>query len=65
MTGYQKVSDLLTNLKLSTFQKRNINVLVDGEEIVWVIGVRLSEHYKVDQQAKNIIQLIWTPSEDL
>ncbi len=64
MNGSQKVSDLLTNLKLSSFEKRNVKVLIDGEYIVWVIGVRLSDNYKVDKQSKGVIQLIWTPSTE-
>ncbi len=61
MRGSQKVSDLLTNLKYSTFQKRNVKVLVAGDQIVWVIGLRLSDHYKVDPGAKEVLQLTWTP----
>lgn len=65
MSGTQKVSDLLTNLKYSSFQKRKVNVLLDRDKIVWVIGVRLSASYKVDVKSNDVIKLIWTPSENI
>lgn len=64
MNGSQKVSDLLTNLKYSTFQKRKVKVLADGDQIVWVIGARLSNDYKVGKHTKEVIQLTWTPTDD-
>ncbi len=64
MQGSQKVSDLLTNLKYSTFQKRKVKVLLDGDKIVWVIGVRLSEEFKVGSSQKDVVKLIWTPHRD-
>ncbi|RLD21932.1 MAG: tRNA lysidine(34) synthetase TilS [Bacteroidetes bacterium] len=64
MSGSQKVSDLLTNLKYSTFQKRQVRVLLDGEQIVWVIGIRASEQFKVVSGEKTVLRLVWTPNKD-
>ncbi len=62
MNGSQNISDLLTNLKFSTFEKRDVKVLVVEGEIVWVIGVRLSDKFKVGPQTKGVLRLVWTPS---
>ncbi|NIJ52166.1 tRNA(Ile)-lysidine synthase [Dyadobacter arcticus] len=52
----KKLSDLFTDLKLDLFQKQKIRLLVNGNgDIIWVIGIRPDERYKVDEQTKNFI----------
>ncbi len=54
MTGQKKVSDLLTDLKVSAADKDDACVLLSGGEIVWVAGIRLSESYKITPATKKI-----------
>lgn len=51
-----KVSDLLTNEKVSVVDKKKIFVLTDKVNIIWVVGYRLSEDYKVSQKSKVILR---------
>ena len=44
------VSDFLTERKLNRFQKEHQKVLVSGDDIAWIVGERISEHYKVDEE---------------
>jgi tRNA(Ile)-lysidine synthase len=46
MTGKKKVSDFLNDLKIPLNLKKSVAVLVSNNEIVWVIGLRISERYK-------------------
>lgn len=55
MHGKRKlVSDFLTNLKLSRFDKERQLLLCDGEEIVWVVGRRTSELYRVTKETMRV-----------
>ena len=54
----KKISDLLIDLKVSVFQKQQQKVLVNGDGIiVWVVGVRTDERFRVAEKTKNILQI--------
>ena len=58
MGGKRKLlSDFLTDQKLSLFEKEHQPLLMDGDEIVWVVGRRSSELYCVDEHTKRVLQL--------
>ena len=58
MGGKRKLlSDFLTDLKLNLFEKERQPLLMDGEEIAWVVGRRSSELYRVDNSTKKVIIL--------
>ena len=56
MKGYKKVSDLLTDLKIPLCDKPGVHVLCSGKEIVWVIGLRIDNRFRVTQSTKMIIR---------
>jgi tRNA(Ile)-lysidine synthase len=58
MRGTKKVSDFLTDLKLSKWEKDDVTVLISGGELVWVVGYRISEKYKIDKKTKNILKIV-------
>ena len=31
--------------------------MADGEHIIWVVGYRISDYYKVDEQTKTVLQI--------
>ncbi|MDR1739969.1 MAG: tRNA lysidine(34) synthetase TilS [Bacteroidales bacterium] len=47
MNKKQKLSDFFNNNKFTSAQKENTWVLTHGEEIVWVVGQRISDKYKL------------------
>jgi len=52
----KKVSDILTDAKVPFVFKKQILVLCDGPEIIWLVGIRLSEKYKVTNETKKVIK---------
>jgi tRNA(Ile)-lysidine synthase len=56
MKGYKKVSDLLTDLKIPLCDKPGVHVLCSGKEIVWVIGLRIDNRFRVTPSTKMIIR---------
>lgn len=57
MKGTKLLSDFYTDLKLSRFEKNKQWLLCQNNEIVWAIGLRSSECYRITHEAKEIIQL--------
>ncbi|MHC1705080.1 MAG: tRNA lysidine(34) synthetase TilS [Tenuifilaceae bacterium] len=52
MEGFKKVSDFLIDKKVPLTQKEKVFVLESGDNIVWVVGVRIDDRYKVTKQTK-------------
>ncbi len=43
--------------KIPRAQRDHIPVLADGDHILWVVGQRISEYYKVDKETKTVLQI--------
>jgi len=63
MKGKKLVSDYLTDLKLNIIEKKRQLVVCDGETIVWIVGRRLSDSYKIDSQTRRVLCLHYHPEE--
>jgi tRNA(Ile)-lysidine synthase len=60
MSGFKLLSDFIKSEKLNLFQKENCKVLVNGNgEIIWLIGYRSDDRYKVNIKASDLIKLTW------
>ncbi|MBS1951719.1 MAG: tRNA(Ile)-lysidine synthetase [Cytophagales bacterium] len=57
MNHKKKVSDFLINQKISVAEKNRVSVLTSGGEIVWVVGHRISDHFKVTEGTKKFLQV--------
>ncbi len=50
MKGKKKLSDLFSDLKLDIFTKRETPILCQGDNIVWVVGYRADNRYRVESE---------------
>lgn len=57
MTGFKKISDFLVDIKVPMHQKRSVYVLVSGDEIVWVVGYRIDNRFRIDEQTTQVLKL--------
>ena len=57
MIGRKKVSDYLTDRKVSVIEKSRQFVLLSGEDIVWVVGRRIDDRYRITKQTENILKI--------
>lgn len=58
MKGSRLISDFLKDLKLTTRQKEECQVLTTAkDEIVWVVGRRVDERFKVTDKTKTILKI--------
>ena len=54
MQGHKKVSDFMVDEKLSILEKENTWVLCSNDDIVWVVGHRLDDRYKLVAQTEKV-----------
>lgn len=57
LKGSVKVSDLVTSAKLSRIEREQLCVVCSGEELVWVIGLRLADSVKITSSTKSALRV--------
>jgi tRNA(Ile)-lysidine synthase len=57
MKQFKKVSDFLIDLKVPLIMKQRVRVLCSGEDIVWVIGFRVDDRFKVGAYTRYILYI--------
>ncbi|MFC0604450.1 tRNA lysidine(34) synthetase TilS [Winogradskyella pulchriflava] len=57
MKGKKKISKYLKDEKLSLVEKENTWLLTSNNDIVWVVGMRADERFKVTEQTKRILKV--------
>lgn len=55
MKGKKNVSDYLTDRKFTLFQKEHQYVACQGDKIVWLIGERIDNAYRIDADSKRAL----------
>ena len=59
MRGTKLVSDFFNDNDFTTFQKKNTLILTDNEgEIVWIVGYRIDDRFKITEKTKTIYQIV-------
>ncbi len=59
MSGSKKISDLFTEHKIPVRNKKRIPIIVSGDEIVWVVGIRSSNKFKIKANTKKILRITY------
>lgn len=57
MQGFKKISDFFIDSKLSLPEKENVWIVANGEQVVWIIGHRLDDRYKITPGTQHILRL--------
>ena len=57
MKGKKLISDYLTDIKATRFQKEHQLLALSGEDIIWVVGHRSDNRYRVDGNTHRILRL--------
>ncbi len=55
--GRKKLKDYLIDCKIPRQERDKLTLLADGSRILWVVGYRISESYKVTSQTKQILKV--------
>ncbi|MCE2397149.1 tRNA lysidine(34) synthetase TilS [Candidatus Poribacteria bacterium] len=62
MRGTKKLKDLLIDTKIPRQKRGRIPVLMSGDEIIWVVGYRTSEPFKIRAETRRRLYLSYSPS---
>lgn len=52
--GRQKLSDFFTDHKIDRFAKQRVQLLCHGDDIIWLVGLRSSDRFKIDSKTTQI-----------
>ena len=55
--GRKSLQDYLVNEKVPKDERDSVMLLADGSHILWVIGKRISEYYKVTKETKRVLKV--------
>ena len=55
LKGKKKVSDFFNDQKLSLRQKEKVWLVTDDENIIWIVGYRIDDRYKVKETTSKIM----------
>lgn len=62
--GKKKLQDFFTDAKIPRHQRRQIPLVISGEQLAWVVGLRLAEPFRVTACSREILCLEYRHSED-
>ncbi|MBM4324287.1 MAG: tRNA lysidine(34) synthetase TilS [Deltaproteobacteria bacterium] len=55
--GTQKLKEFFIDHKIPKFERPNIPLLISGERIVWVVGHRIDERFKVTSNTQKVLRV--------
>lgn len=61
MKGEKKISDFLIDEKINRLTKQNQLVLTDSKKIIWLIGKRIDNRFRITTATKKVLKLCWKP----
>lgn len=59
MKGKKKISDYFSDHKFSLFDKESAWLLCSGNDIVWIVGHRSDERFKIDRDTSEVIKITY------
>ena len=57
MSGFKKISDFLNEQKVESSCKKNHLILMNRKKVVWIIGLRIDNRFKVTSSTQKILEL--------
>lgn len=57
MRGSKKVKDFFIDLKLPMERRKMVPLLISKDRVVWIVGYRVDERFKVDSNTKKILAI--------
>lgn len=55
--GKKKLKDLFIDMKVPKEERNDVPIVADENEVIWVVGYRMNDAYKVTTNTKTILQL--------
>ena len=55
--GRKKIKDYFIDCKIPREEREKLTLLAEGSHILWVVGYRISQYYKVTSQTKTVLKV--------
>jgi len=57
MKGHRKIKDFFIDLKIPPFKRKQIPIIFNGDQIIWIAGYRISDSFKVTPDTRSILKI--------
>ncbi|MEW9122378.1 MAG: tRNA lysidine(34) synthetase TilS [Thermotaleaceae bacterium] len=57
LKGTKKLKEFMIDEKISRGDRYQIPLVCDGNQVMWVVGYRISEKYKIDENTKRVLRI--------
>ncbi|HZX20868.1 MAG TPA: tRNA lysidine(34) synthetase TilS, partial [Clostridia bacterium] len=65
LMGSKKLKDFFIDYKVDRDKRDKIPLICDGDEIMWVVGFRISEKYKITDKTSRILEIIFDKNREV
>ncbi len=65
LVGSKKLKDFFIDYKVDRDERDSIPLICDGDEIMWVVGLRISEKYKITDKTSRILEIIFDKNQEI
>lgn len=55
--GTKKLKDIFIDLKIPREKRDSIPIVCDEQGILWIVGYKISEDYKIDENTQNVLRI--------
>lgn len=63
LTGSKKLKDFFIDYKIDRDERDKMPLVCDGDEIMWIVGLRISEKYKITDETTRILEVTYNKHE--
>ena len=60
----KKLNRCMIDEKIPKEKREKILLLAEGSHVLWVVGFRISEYYKIEEHTENILQVTCDGGKD-
>jgi tRNA(Ile)-lysidine synthase len=56
--GSKKVKDFFIDLKITRIERKQVPLVLFGDQIAWIAGLRINEKVKITQSTKKVVKMV-------